>query len=90
MKRTETKHNSSASLAVVMMTLSALLFCGTASAASKSASFQVSCTIKPTIEMAANASVRARSNMDRRQYHMNESMVERGGQKFKLYSLTVL
>ena len=72
------------------MTLASLLFCGSASAASKSATIQVSCTIKPMIEMAGAATAaHANTNLGK-QFQMNESFVDRGSQKTHLYSLTAL
>ena len=65
------------------------LLCNSAFAASKSASVQVSCTIKPMIEMAATSAVRANSNLGR-QYQMSENLMDRGAQKMKIYSLTAL
>ena len=72
------------------MTLAGSLFCGTALASSKSATIQVSCTIKPMIEMAGSSSVKARSNMGKERFQMSECLMDRGSQKTKLYSLTAL
>ena len=72
------------------MTLASLLLGGTAFASSKSATIQVSCTIKPMIEMASSpSSAQVNTNLGK-QFQMNESFVDRGSQKTKLYSLTAL
>ena len=90
MKSTNTKNKLFFGIyAVLVMTLASLLLCGSASAASKSATIQVSCTIRPMIEMAASSAVRANSNLGK-QFQMSESFVDRGSQKTKLYSLTAL
>ena len=75
--------------AVLALMLVGLFLCNSASAASKSASIQVSCTIKPMIELVATSSVRANSNLGH-QYQMSESLMDRGAQKMKIYSLTAL
>lgn len=71
------------------MMLAGVLLCSSASASSKAATIQVSCTIKPMIEMSASSSIRATSNLDKK-YQMTENELERGLQKIKLYSLTAL
>ena len=76
--------------AVLAMMLATFLFCGTASAASKSTTVQVSCTVKPMMEMASSAmAARANTNLGK-QFQMSESLIDRGSQKIKVYSLTAL
>ncbi len=94
MKRNAAKNRSTACFAVVMMTLSALSFSSPASAASKSASFQVSATILPTMEIGRSANAKkgweSRTNLGKHEFQMNESLVRRGEQKVRLFSLTAL
>ena len=75
--------------AVLVLTLASVLISSPAWAGSKSAVIQVSCSIKPMIEMTSASSVSANSNLDK-QYLMTESQLDRGSQKIKLYSLTAL
>lgn len=56
---------------------------------SKSASVRISCTVVPMIEMSHQKTFSVHTNLQNR-YLSSDSMVERGGQKIHLHSITAL
>jgi hypothetical protein len=86
---TKKNHHILKTAAVLGLMSAGLLTCNAAFSESKSVAIQVSCTIKPMIEIGSSSSVNVNTNLGTK-YQMTESEINRGSQRIKLHSLTAL